>query len=51
MLQWHGYGKSANTLALAFLEGGGGQGRGGRFLFNYVNDQENKLISKLNVLF
>jgi hypothetical protein len=50
-LQLHGYGKSANTLAVASLEGGDGQGRGGRILFNYVNQPRKKLISKLNVLF
>jgi hypothetical protein len=45
------YGKSANTLAVASSEGGGGQGRGRRILFNYVNQPRKKLISKLNVLF
>ncbi len=51
MLQRHGYGESANTLAVASLEGGGGQGQGGRILLNYVNQPGKKLISKLNVLF
>jgi hypothetical protein len=51
MLQRHGYGESANTLAVVSLEGGGGQGRGGRILFNYVNQPRKKLISKLNIFF
>ncbi len=46
MLQHHGYGELANTLAVASLEGGG-RGRGARVLFNYVNRQRKKLISKL----
>jgi hypothetical protein len=50
-LQRHGYGESANTLAVASSEGGGGQGRGGRILFNYENQPRKKLISKLNALF
>jgi hypothetical protein len=50
-LQRDGYGKLANTtLAVASLEGGG-QGWGGRILFNYVNQPRKKLISKLNILF
>jgi hypothetical protein len=36
MLQWHGYGKLANILMVASLEGGGRE-RGARVLFNYVN--------------
>jgi hypothetical protein len=36
--------------AVASLEGGG-QGRGGRILFNYVNQPRKKLIIKLNILF
>jgi hypothetical protein len=50
MLQRHGYGESANTLAVASLDGGG-QGRGKRILCNYVNWQRNMFFSKLNVLF
>jgi hypothetical protein len=49
MLQRHGYGKSANSLVVASLEGGSGQGRGKRILFHYVNQPRKKLISKLNV--
>ncbi len=48
-LQQHGYGKSANTLTVASLEGGGGQGQGKRILVNYVNQPRKKLISKPNV--
>jgi hypothetical protein len=43
-LQRHGYGKSANTLVVASSEGGGGQGRGGRILFNYVNRPRKNLL-------
>jgi hypothetical protein len=50
MLQWHGYGKLANTLPVASLEGGG-RGRGARVLFNDVNWQRNIFFSKLIDLF
>jgi hypothetical protein len=46
MLQRHDYGALADTLAVASLEGGG-QRRGARVLFNYVNQQRKNLISKL----
>ncbi len=36
MIQWHGYGKLADTLLVAALEGVV-QGRDARFLLNYVN--------------
>jgi hypothetical protein len=36
MIQWHGYGKLANTLAVAALQGVFGR-RIVRFLLNYVN--------------
>jgi hypothetical protein len=49
MLQRHGYGKLANTLAVAILEEGG-RGWGARVLFNYVNWQRNIFFSKLIIL-
>ncbi len=45
-LQWHGYGELANTLVVASSEGSD-QGQGARVLFNYVNWQRKKIISKL----
>jgi hypothetical protein len=51
MLQQHGYGKSANTITVASLEGCGDQGRGGRILFNNVNQPRKKIARKFNVLF
>jgi hypothetical protein len=50
MLQRHGYGKLDNTIAVAFLEGGG-KGWGARVLFNYINQWRNIFFSKLIILF
>jgi hypothetical protein len=45
-VEQHGYGKLANNLVVASLEGDG-QGLCGRFIFYFVNCPSKNLISKL----